>query len=49
MGHYSNSDLSFSLNVTSDGDILGGSNEEWLGGSNGGGKITFGKLMEIRC
>ena len=39
--------LSFSLNGTSHGDILGDSNVKRIGRSKGGGKITFGELLVV--
>ena len=39
--------LSFSLNGTSYGDILGDSNVKRIGRSKGGGKITSGELLVV--
>ena len=44
VGHFSNSNLSFSPYETSHGGILGGARVEQLGGSKGGGKTTLGKV-----
>ena len=39
--------MSFSLYETSHGDILGDSNVGRIGGSKGGGRITFGELLDL--